>query len=153
MSVPRYPDLGAAPRGWTRGQVGATLRLVPPGADLDRSRAAMIVSALVPCDPLAASPAALVERALAREVHGAGAEILYQSDPSPYQTTSGLQGVRVEATIQRTSDQQIERSALVLLQDRAWVYCFTYIADEDVYEHFRDTFNQVAASILPHPAG
>ena len=148
MAALQYPDLGSPPMGWTVGRQGAAIRLVPPGAYLDLSRAAMVVSPLVPIRDEMLAPDELILAALSAELVRTGARILEQRGPTEAVASSGLSGSRVEVTLRR-ADGLTERRAYVMYQDDRWLYGVHYIADAPVWGEFLPLFDKVAASVLP----
>lgn len=149
MGIPlAWPDLGAPPAGWTGGRVGPVMRLVPPGAFLDRSRAFIAVSPIVPRTDAMPPPAALIAQALALETRQTGAVPVDRAEPAPFATDGGLEGVRVEVTL-RTRAGGTERRAYVMVQDAARVYALTYVADEATWPSFLADFDRAARSLRP----
>lgn len=146
-----YPDLGAPPRGWTGGRVGAAIRLVPPGAYLDRSRAAIVVSPLIPRSRQLPAPEVLIQQALAAEVARTQSEVLSAGEPTPARASAGLEGVRVEVHLRRGGDGKLERRVYIMYQDQTWLYGINYVADEETFPFFAETFEAAATSVLPHP--
>lgn len=146
MSAPLYPDLATPPRGWTFGRLGSAIRLVPPGAYLDRSRAAIIVSPLMPRSRQLPEPTVLIRQALAAEMAQTGSTLVAQEEPVAATATSGLHGVRVALSIRRP-DNKVERRVYVMYQDATWLYGVNYVADEETFAAFLETFNAAAASV------
>lgn len=152
MSAPLYPDLSAPPKGWTVGRLGNAIRLVPPGAYLDRSRAAIIVSPLMPRSRQLPEPAVLVAQALAAEIARTGSVLVSQDDPAAVRASSGLEGVRIALCLRRGGDNQVEKRIYVIYKDNTWMYGINYIADEETFPAFVETFEAAAASVLPTSA-
>lgn len=149
---PIYPDLGSPPRGWTYGPLGTAVRLVPPGAYLDYSRVAIVVSPLVPRSRQLPEPAVLIQQALAVETARTGSEILEQADPRPITATTGLQGTRLEVRLKRGTDGKVERRVYVMYLDETWLYGLSYLADDESFPAYAALFDEVAASVQPYPA-
>ena len=83
MAALQYPDLGSPPMGWTVGRQGAAIRLVPPGAYLDLSRAAMVVSPLVPIRDEMLAPDELILAALSAELGSWSSAAPQRPSPAP----------------------------------------------------------------------
>ncbi len=144
-----YPDLSTPPEAWTVGRAGHALRLVPPGAYLDRSRAAIVVSPLVPLTPAFPELAVLIRQALAAEAAQRGVVVEREGAPEAFSAESGLEGVRIEADIRHPGAKALERRAYVMCRDSSWLYGISYIADELTWPVFLSTFDAAAASLLP----
>ncbi len=127
--------------------MGAAIRLVPPGAYLDRARAAIVVSPLIPRSRQLPEPAVLIQQALAAECARTSSEVLTRSEPAPVVAASGLGGIRVEVRLRRGSDGHIERRIYVMFQDETWLYGINYVADEETFPHFAALFEDVATSM------
>lgn len=144
-----YPDLGAPPAGWTFGRQGKAIRLVPPGALLDQSPAAIIVSPLLARSAQLPEPVAMVAAALGAETSRTGARLVAQDPVAPARAASGLDGVRISLSLRRT-DGQVERRVYVLYRDERWLYGISLIADDGVFGTWLPTFDAAAASVLPY---
>lgn len=150
MATVLYPDLDEPPKGWTVGRQGSAIRLVPPGAYLDHTRAYMIVSPLVPRSRQLPPPAELILAALHAELARTGTELLEQSEARQVAATTGLNGSRLEVRLRR-ADGKIERRAYTMYQDTSWMYGLHYIADEETWPAFLDVYDRTAASVKPTP--
>lgn len=147
-----YPDLGVSPKDWTGGRLGAAIRLVPPGAYLDRARAAIVVSPLIPRSRQLPEPALLIQQAIAAECARTSSEVLLQHEAVPVQTTDGLDGVRLDLKLRRGGDGKTEQRVYVMFQDETWLYGINYVADEETFPVFAELFDTVARSLKAHPA-
>lgn len=151
MSQRHYPDLAAPPLGWTGGRQGAAIRLVPPGAFLDSSATAMIVSPLVPMSRQLPPPATVILQALSTELASAQVALIQRGDPVAVTARSGLTGARLEAEL-RLPSSQIQRRIYTMYADDAWLYGVHLLADEAGFRLHRATYDAVAASVMPFPA-
>ncbi len=146
-----YPDLSDPPKHWTGGRVGSAIRLVPPGAYLDRARAGIVISPLVPRSRQLPAPEVLVQQALTAELARTQSELLSLGEPV-LARAGALTGVRVDASLRRGGDGKLERRAYVMYLDESWLYGVSYVADEETWPVFLETFERVAASVQPYPA-
>lgn len=148
----QYPDLEKPPEGWTVGRSGNAIRLAPPGAFLDHSRAFMIVSPLVPRTEQMPSLTEIIMRTIATETIQSGLEVVDRGERLEIVSESGLEGVCIGAAVRLKDAPAIQQRAYVMYQDDNWLYAISYIADEETWDHFFPLFQTVASSILPKPA-
>lgn len=152
-----YPDL-TPPVGWQSALQGLQVRLVPPGETLADADVCIIVSPLVPRQPLLPPPAQLIEEVLFTEARQR-LEIVSQKGPSPDKTLGGMAGVcfEVECYVRPASPR--ERRVYVMYSDAVCYYAISLLARATVFAQFVQIFWGAARSIRPfrgkllHPSG
>jgi hypothetical protein len=142
-----YPDL-IAPTGWQSALQGLQVRLVPPGDTLADADVAIIVSPLVPRQPLLPPPAEVIEDAIFTESRQR-LEVTSQKGPIPEKTTSGLVGVayEVEGFVRPVSAP--ERRIYAMYADSLCYYAVSYLARATAFAAHVQTFWAAARSIRP----
>ncbi len=142
-----YPDL-TPPSGWTAATQGLQVRLVPAGDTLADADVAIIVSPLVPRQPLLPPPEKLIEEALFAESRQR-LEITAQSGPKPEKTVSGLAGVAVEVEGYVRPASAPERRIYVMYADSLCYYGVSYLARATQFDAHVADFWATARSIRP----
>ena len=142
-----YPDL-TPPAGWQGALQGLQVRLVPAGETIADADVCIIVSPLVPRQPLLPPPAQLIEETLFTESRQR-LEIVSQKGPSPDKTQGGLVGVyfEVECFVRPASPR--ERRIYVIYSDPICYYGISLLARATVFAQFVQIFWMAARSIRP----
>jgi hypothetical protein len=152
-----YPDL-TPPSGWHSAIQGLQVRLVPPGATIADSDVVIIVSPLVPRQPLLPSPADLIEEAIFAESRQR-LEVVAHKGPTADRTLSGLAGVAVELQAFVRPFSAPERRIYAMYADNVCYYAVSYLAREATFAAHVAAFWATARSIRPfrgrvlHPTG
>lgn len=152
-----YPDL-VPPSGWHSAQQGLQVRLVPPRETLADASVAIIVSPLVPRQPLLPPPAQLIEEAIFEEARQR-LEIVAQKGPTPDKTATGLAGVSYELQAFVRPLSAPERRIYAMYFDSLCYYGISYLARETAFAQHVNAFWTTARSIRPfrgrvlHPTG
>jgi hypothetical protein len=142
-----YPDL-VAPPGWSAGTQGLQVRLVPPGAFLDDADVAIVISPLVPRQPLLPPPAQLIEEAIFTESRRRF-EVVSQKGPTPDKTQTGLAGVSYEVVGYPRPRWPREKRNYVIYSDTLCYYAVSYLAREEKWKQHVEAFWAAARSIRP----
>jgi hypothetical protein len=142
-----YPDL-VPPSGWSAALQELQVRLVPPGATLADADVAIVVSPLVPRQPLLPPPDKLIEEAIFAESRQR-LEVVAQKGPTPQKATSGLAGVayELEAFVRPLSAP--EKRVYVMYADALCYYAVSYLARATAYEAHLAAFWATARSVRP----
>ena len=150
---PGFPDFGQPPRAWTVSRAGAALRLVPPGAYPDRSRASMFVSPLVPVSPAMPVVETILRQALGAEVAQTGLAVESES-PISEVSAGDLLGSRLEVAVRHPGAQLLQRRIYTMFRDASWLYGIHFVADEEVFDFFLPEYEAMSGSIrlVPAPA-
>jgi hypothetical protein len=142
-----YPDL-VAPTGWTAGAQGMQVRLVPPGARVDDADVAIVISPLVPRQPLLPPPEKLIEDAISAESR-TRFEVTSKKGPTADKTASGLGGVWFEIGGYPRPRWPREKRIYVMYADSLCYYGISYLAREDRWKEHAERFWAAARSIRP----
>ena len=142
-----YPDL-VAPTGWGSGTQGLQVRLVPPGASVDDASVAIVISPLVPRQPLLPPPDKLIEEAIFAEARRRF-EVISQKGPTPEKAASGLVGVAYEVLGYPRPRWPREKRNYVMYSDSLCYYGISYLAREESWKEHIDAFWATARSIRP----
>ena len=142
-----YPDL-VPPPGWVAGAQGLQVRLVPPGETLAGSDCAIIVSPLVPRQPLLPPPEKLVEETLFTEARHR-LEITKQKGPTAQKAASGLAGVSYEVDGYVRPRSAPEKRIYVIYSDSLCYYAIAYLARATAFEAHVADFWATARSVRP----
>ncbi len=143
----RYPDL-VPPPTWVGGTQGLQVRLVPPRTSIDDAAVAIVVSPLVPRNPLLPPPDKLIEEAIFTESRRRF-EVVSQKGPTAEKTTTGLTGVAYEVLGYPRPRWPREKRIYVMYADSLCYYGISYLAREEVWKDHVDRFWATARSIRP----
>ena len=142
-----YPDL-VTPPGWLSGTQGLQVRLVPPRSTLDDADVAIIISPLVPRQPLLPPPSQIIEEAIFAESRQRF-EVVSQKGPTPEKSTTGLVGVAYEVLGYPRPRWPREKRNYVMYADSLCYYGISYLAREEVWKQHVEAFWAAARSIRP----
>jgi hypothetical protein len=152
-----YPDL-TPPTGWDSALQGLQVRIVPPGETLAEADVSIIVSPLVPRQPLLPPPADLIAEALFTESRQR-LDIVSQKGPTPDKTLGGLLGVSFEVECYVRPFSPREKRVYVMYSDAICCYAVSYLARAPSFAKHLPAFWAAARSIRPfrgkllHPSG
>jgi hypothetical protein len=142
-----YPDL-VAPLGWLSGRQGLQVRFVPPDAPADDPDVTIVVSPLVPRQPLLPPPDQVIEEAIFAEERQRF-EIITKKGPFSEKTASGLTGVSFEVLGYPRPRWPREKRLYVMYADEICYYAVSYLAREASFSTHVETFWVAARSLRP----
>lgn len=146
---PGFPDFSFRPEGWTAARAGAAIRLIPPGAYPDRTRASMVVSPLVPVHSALPDTETLMKQALAAESMQTGVVVQPDDTVERVNASSGLNGLRWTLRVCFPGSDRVQCRAYTMYRDDQWLYGVHLVSDESSYPHFLKTYTPFAESIQP----
>ena len=142
-----FPDFTFRPEGWTAAKAGAAIRLVPPGAYVNQSRASMVVSPLVPVHAALPDTETLMRQAIAAETAQTGIAVQPDDTWANLTATSGLAGLRWTLQVRFPGSERLQWRCYTMFRDASWLYGVHLVADAPTYAHFWGTYEAFCVSI------